>query len=199
MIRTFRQLLKALGRGASLILVFPAALVSGFGKLEAPFVAFAHACALVPGILGDYLRVAYYKLTLDDCSLTSRVSFGSFFAHPHARIGSGVYIGCYCIIGMAAIGEGTQIASGVQILSGARQHVRDAGGEISGADTGVFSTVTVGAHCWIGAAAIIMADVGEASTVGAGSVVTRPVPSFSVAVGSPARVLGATANRGRAT
>jgi acetyltransferase-like isoleucine patch superfamily enzyme len=34
-----------------------------------------------------------------------------------------------------------------------------------------------------------MADVGDGSTIGAGSVVTRPIPPGSVAVGSPARVL----------
>jgi acetyltransferase-like isoleucine patch superfamily enzyme len=49
--------------------------------------------------------------------------------------------------------------------------------------------VEIGANCWIGAAAIVMADVGAGSTIGAGSVVTRAIPAGSVAVGSPARVL----------
>jgi len=34
-----------------------------------------------------------------------------------------------------------------------------------------------------------MADVGEHCIVGAGSVVTKPIPDFSVAVGNPARVI----------
>jgi len=34
-----------------------------------------------------------------------------------------------------------------------------------------------------------MADVGEGATVGAGSVVTRPIPARSVAAGNPARVI----------
>lgn len=171
------------------MVAFPAAAASAFGAWETGYVLFAHSYSLIPGILGDYLRIAFYKLTLAECDLSSRISFGSFFAHSQARLGAGVYIGSYCILGKAAIGEHTQIASGVQILSGSRQHARNAAGEISGAEAGEFAVVEIGANCWIGAAAIVMADVGAGSTIGAGSVVTRPIPAGSVAVGSPARVL----------
>jgi acetyltransferase-like isoleucine patch superfamily enzyme len=45
--------------------------------------------------------------------------------------------------------------------------------------------------CWIGAGSIILpgVTVGINSVVGAGSVVTKDVPDFSVALGSPARVV----------
>ena len=45
--------------------------------------------------------------------------------------------------------------------------------------------------CWIGANAIILpgVEIGENSVVGAGSVVTRPVPPRVVAAGNPARVI----------
>jgi len=55
--------------------------------LEAGVFVFANLFALAPGILGDYLRIAFYKLTLAECSLSSRIQFGSFFAHPEARVG----------------------------------------------------------------------------------------------------------------
>jgi virginiamycin A acetyltransferase len=152
---------------------------------------FAQLVALAPGILGDYLRVAFSFMTLTECSLHSRISFGTFFAQREVRIASGVYIGAYCVIGRCAIGEHTQIASHVQILSGARQHARDAQGNILGAGSGDFTPVHVGEDCWIGAAAIVMADIGPRTTIGAGAVVTRPVPANVVAVGNPARVRGA--------
>src|SRR5579862_1726968 len=167
------------------------ALLALFGRLEEAYRCFAQLCALVPGLPGDYLRIAYYKLTLAECSIESRIQFGSFFAHPQARVGRLVYIGSYCVLGRTTIGDRTQIASHVQILSGKRQHARDTEGRILGSNRGVFEHVTIGTDCWIGAAAIVMADVGDRSTVGAGSVVLNPIPSGSVAVGSPARVLQA--------
>ena len=181
--------LKTMVRGIFLVMAFPCAAAAAFGRWQPAYTLFAQGFAMAPGILGDYLRIAFYKLTLAECSLSSRVSFGSFVAHREARLGAHAYIGSYCIIGRAAIGERAQIASGVQILSGSRQHVRNEAGEISGAEQGIFATVEIGAHCWIGAAAVVMADVGEGATVGAGAVVTRPIPARSVTAGNPARVI----------
>jgi acetyltransferase-like isoleucine patch superfamily enzyme len=74
-------------------------------------------------------------------------------------------------------------------LSGRRQHGRSQDGRIEGAEEGVFEVVPIGADCWIGAGAIIMAEIGEGTTIGAGSVVIHPVPPRSVAVGNPAKVI----------
>ena len=184
-----KRLFKFILHGVFLVAVLPFAAASGFGHLNSSYEFFAHLYAIAPGIIGDYLRIAFYKLTLVECSLSSRVSFGSFFPHPDVRLGRDVYIGCYCIIGKVTIHENAQIASCVQILSGSRQHARNKKGELSGAAGGVFTSVDIGAHCWIGAGAIVMADVGAGTTIGAGSVVSRPIPPHSVAVGSPARVI----------
>ena len=170
-----------------LTLALPAAAVAGFGRCSPTFSLAAHACALVPGIVGDYIRIAFYKLTLKQCSLYSRVSFGSFFAHPNVVLGRGVYIGSYCILGSCSIGDRTQIASQVQVLSGRHQHRRELSGQISGASQGDFEVIEIGADCWIGASSIIMASVGFGTTIGAGAVVVRPIASQVVAVGNPAR------------
>ncbi|MGB8886554.1 MAG: hypothetical protein WCC87_07500 [Candidatus Korobacteraceae bacterium] len=182
-----RKLLKKCWYGVFLMAAWPLAALSGFGRLKPVYTFFAHSCATVPGGIGDYFRVAYYHLTLAECHMSSRISFGTFFAHPEARVGARVYIGSYCIMGKATIGEGTQVASAVQVLSGQHQHIRDASGAFH--EAGDFKNVTVGADCWLGAGAIVMADVGARTTIGAASVVTRPIPADSVAVGSPARVI----------
>ncbi|KAH9904377.1 putative sugar O-acetyltransferase [Xylariomycetidae sp. FL2044] len=51
--------------------------------------------------------------------------------------------------------------------------------------------VTIGDDCWIGGNTTIMPGVtiGKGSTIGAGSIVTRDVPEFSVAIGTPAKVV----------
>lgn len=184
-----RKIVKNCLHVVSLALALPLAAIAAFGRFPPTFSLAAHACALVPGVVGDYLRIAFYKLTLKQCSLYSRVSFGSFFAHPDAVLAPGVYIGSYCILGHCSIGERTQIASQVQILSGRRQHRRELSGQISGAFEGDFEVIEIGADCWIGASAVIMASVGSGTTIGAGAVVVRPIASQVVAVGNPARVI----------
>ena len=51
--------------------------------------------------------------------------------------------------------------------------------------------VHIGKNCWIGAGALIMPGItiGDNVVIGAGSVVTRDIPSNMLAVGNPCRVL----------
>jgi virginiamycin A acetyltransferase len=186
-----KRYLKLFVMGAALVLAFPWALMAGFGRFSAMFSLAAQALAMVPGLVGDYLRIAFYKLTLEQCSLESRISFGSFFAHRSAVVGQAVYIGSYCVLGSCRIGDRTQVASHVQVLSGRRQHPRDASGQIGAASEGDFQMIDIGSDCWIGASAVVMAAVGARSTIGAGAVVVHPVESGVVAVGNPARVIKA--------
>jgi len=182
-----RKIVKHCVNGLFLATAWPAAALSAFGRIKPVYTFFAQSSANVPGGIGDRLRVAYYCLTLAECHMSSRISFGTFFAHPEARVGDRVYIGSYCVMGKATIGSGTQVASAVQVLSGQHQHIRDDSGAFH--EAGDFKNVSIGQDCWLGAGSIVMADVGERTTIGAASVVTRPIPPDSVAVGSPARVI----------
>lgn len=51
--------------------------------------------------------------------------------------------------------------------------------------------IRIGKNCWLGAGVIVLPGVtiGDNTVIGAGSVVTRDIPSDVVAVGSPCRVL----------
>ncbi len=182
-------MIKRLVQGIAFLLTGPSVLLCGCGRFRLLYSAFAQLYALAPGIPGDYLRIAFYRGTLEECALDSRVSFGSYFAHPEARVGERVYIGSYCILGRVSIGGRTQIASAVQVLSGKSQHTRLPDGSISGSGHGTFVTVSIGSDCWIGAAAVVMADIGNNTTIGAGAIVTKPIPANTTAVGNPARVI----------
>jgi acetyltransferase-like isoleucine patch superfamily enzyme len=187
-----RKIIKGIGWGVALVLTLPWAMLAVFGRFKAGFTFSAQALSLAPGLPGSYLRVAYYAMTLRSCSLESHIGIGSFFAHSEASVGRGVYIGSLCVMGKTNIGDRTQIASGVQVLSGRRQHGRRQDGRIEGAEDGVFQVIPIGSDCWIGAGAIVMAEIGEGTTIGAGSIVTRPIPAHSVAVGNPAKVIKST-------
>ena len=54
-----------------------------------------------------------------------------------------------------------------------------------------FHPIRIGNWSWIGANAIVLSGItiGEHCIIGAGSMVTKDIPSYSVAVGSPAKVI----------
>jgi acetyltransferase-like isoleucine patch superfamily enzyme len=173
-------------QAGALVIVLPGALLCGFGQIAGAYLLFAQTLALLPGIVGSYLRCAFYRLTLRECSKDVTIWFGTYFSHPEARVGWNVSVGSYCVIGRAAIGEGTQISSHVQITSGRHEHYRDSQGRFT---EGLAEQVVIGPYCWIGASATIMASVGARTTIGAGAVVVKEIPSDVVAVGNPARIV----------
>ena len=164
--------------------MFPVALVCAFGRISPLYTFFAQLFAIGPGIIGDFFRSAFYKYTLRECSIDTRIAFGTFFSRRDASVGTNVSIGAFCVIGCARIGPRTQISSHVEIPSGPHQHSRGNQGDLVGSTDG---EVEIGADCWIGASAVIMANVGSRSTIGAGGVVVKDIPAGVVAVGVPAK------------
>jgi virginiamycin A acetyltransferase len=183
---SLRFILKRTAQGIALAMVFPSGLACGFGRLRPLYLIAAHTMALVPGIIGNLLRGAFYKLTLRECSIDTNISFGTVFVYPDSSVGPNVSIGHYCIIGRASIGRGTQIASHVGIPGGRHQHSRGADGRLSGKAP---EKTSIGEHCWIGESAVVLGDVGPGAFIGAGAVVVKEIPGGVVAVGNPARVI----------
>jgi acetyltransferase-like isoleucine patch superfamily enzyme len=89
---------------------------------------------------------------------------------------------------MAHIGRDALIAAGVHIPSGPRTHSIDHEGSIRDQERQE-RRVHVGAGAWVGNNAVILADVGAGTIVGAGAVVTRQLPPRVIAAGVPARVI----------
>ena len=181
-----RLVLKRMAQTVALAAVFPSALLCGFGRIERLFTLFAHFQALLPGFIGDFCRAAFYKLTLQRCSIDTTIAFGTFFSRRTACVGPFVSIGAFCVIGCARIGARTQIASHVEIPGGRHGHERDAQGRLS---TLADEEVVIGTDCWVGSSAIVMANVGSGTTIGAGSVVVKEIPAGVVAAGNPAKVI----------
>jgi acetyltransferase-like isoleucine patch superfamily enzyme len=188
-----RELLKAAARLLASVLVAPllagywlkAALIGRDRALEGS----SELLSMVPGLSGKYLRRAFLARVLVECHPTASIGFGALFSKTGARIGANVYIGPRCHIGLAAIDADALLAAGVHVTSGAQTHGFTDLSQPIREQEGTPSLVRIGAGAWIGSAAVVMADVGRDTIVGAGAVVTRALPDEVVAAGVPARVV----------
>ncbi len=109
---------------------------------------------------------------------------GDLIIGSHSRIGVG-----NTVIGPVWIGDYVQIGQHV-LISGLNHRYENT--DITIAEQGIEVTpVKINNNVWIGANAVILPGItiGEHCVVGAGSVVTKDVPPFSVVVGNPAKVV----------
>jgi len=149
----------------------------------------SQALSVVPGLLGSCFRSAFYKCTLEEFHLKGFILFGTLISKRKTKIGKNYGIGAYATIGYAHIGENVVIGNKSTILSGGRQHNFDDPEVGILEKDGVFSCVTIGDNVFIGDNSVVMANIGEKSIIGAGSVVVKDIPPYSVAVGNPAKVI----------
>lgn len=103
-------------------------------------------------------------------------------------IGDDVYINSGCTIldsGHVAIGARSLLGPAVHIYCA--EHHKDSVLRARGQE--IARPVEIGCDVWIGGAAIILPGVtiGDGAIIGAGSVVTRSVPSGSIVAGNPAK------------
>jgi acetyltransferase-like isoleucine patch superfamily enzyme len=108
-------------------------------------------------------------------------------------LGDDVNISANCILfssNRLALGAGCMVAAYCHFLSGGEYDYRDATPFAGQPGTRSRGPLEIGADCWFGSRATVLdaACVGERCVVGAGAVVTRPLPPRSLALGVPARV-----------
>lgn len=142
-----------------------------------------------PGITGDYLRRAFLGFALARCHSTATVQFGTLLSQAGAQLDENVYVGPGCHLGLVHLEKNVLLAAGVHVPSGAQTHgIGDVERPIR-EQPGGRTMVTIGEGSWVGSGAIVLADVGRHTVIGAGSVVTKPIPDYVVAAGVPARVI----------
>jgi len=171
--------------------------------------------SVLPGNLGSSIRKFYYKFYLKNCSIGSieagckivnpatislgRVSIGSdckFISCPNSSIvlndyssmNSNVHINSSCG-GKIIIGSYCLIGPGVVFRTASHRYMKKSVIiRKQGHDCG---DIILGNDVWLGANVVVLGGVtlGEGCVVGAGAVVTRSVPPYSVVLGVPARVV----------
>jgi virginiamycin A acetyltransferase len=152
------------------------------------FPGWSQLFSLIPGITGVYLRRAFYWLVLPSCGREVCISFGTVFSHPTARLGNRVYVGIGCMLGDVTLESDVLVGSHVSIINGRRQHGIDRLDIPVREQPGEYPRVVIGSDTWIGDRTVVTSDVGAHCIIGAGSVVTKPVPDFAIVAGNPAEI-----------
>lgn len=120
---------------------------------------------------------------IEDYSVVNN-AVGDVIVGNYTRIGLG-----NTIIGPVMIGSEVNLAQNV-VVSGLNHHFEDVSRSI--AEQGVsIRPVIIEDDVWIGANSVVLQGVriGKHAVVGAGSVVTKDLPSYCVAAGNPARII----------
>lgn len=130
-----------------------------------------------------------------DCVLESDIYFkfdGIWKPGPSIHIGNRVFIGTACEFNIRCeiyIGDSSLIASGCKFID--HDHGVKVGQPI-GKQTGEEKAIRIGRDVWIGCNVVVLKGltIEDGAIIGAGSVVTKRVPSNEIWAGVPARKIG---------
>jgi len=167
------------------------------------------------GLSGNYLRYSFYKKKLKNLGSGSIIDEGVIITEPEkVSIGQRTHVDKYVIIlGKVEIGNYVHIAQNCLLQGGSSVKIGDyvgiaSGSKIYSATDTIYdgkrigpmippkyrnplfkSPVVIEKDVFIGAGCIILPNVriGEGAVVGAGSLVLKDIPSWKIAVGSPAK------------
>ena len=156
------------------------------------FVSYIYVSELIslfPFRFGELVRYYFYKFSLVSCGEDVVIHFGAIISYPDVTIGNNVSIGTFNVFGHVDIGDHTLTAQGCHFLSGSQHHGFDDITIPIKYQAGKPGRIKLGPDIWIGANCTVMADIGHGCVIGAGSVVTKPIPDWAVAAGNPATII----------
>ncbi|MFN7965638.1 MAG: acyltransferase [Acidobacteriota bacterium] len=150
---------------------------------------------MTPGTVWRALLVLYFRARLKRVGKRFRIGIGSMILNPeNVSVGDDVYWGPGTVIGTPSeVIVGDRVMFGPQVMLIGGDH------DLSNVSCPLrfvpapppVDPIVIGADVWLGARVIVLKGVriGDGAVVGAGSVVTKDLPSGCIAVGNPARVL----------
>ncbi len=136
-------------------------------------------------------KALVYRWAGVDISSTARLTSSVKIMAPHLRIGDGTFIGHEVLIvsgGSAVIDIGNlvAIAPRVNIVAGSHK-INMQGPSVAG--QGLSLDISIDDGTWVGVASTILGGVriGKHCIIGAGSLVNKDIPNYTMAFGVPCR------------
>jgi len=140
-----------------------------------------------------YIHIGSGTMIGPQCTLSAGMMPGQVcITDPVVSIGDRCLIGKgSAIVGHFSISIGDDVWTGHNVYITDQNHGYEDVSRPIGAQSMPEKPVTIGDGSWIGYGSVILpgATIGDHVVIGANSVVTGDVPSYSVAVGSPAKVI----------
>lgn len=131
---------------------------------------------LEEAVLEDDVHVGPFAHLRRGAHLCDRVHVGNFGEVKNSKLGPGAKMGHFSYVGDATVGREANIGAGTITCNydGEKKHHTE-----------------IGDGAFIGSNTMLVAPVriGKGARTGAGAVVTKDVPDYSVAVGAPARII----------
>ena len=158
---------------------------------------------IIDSVLGEQVSIGD-DTTIERCKIDKNVTINRRSYLNDSEIGTFSYMGINTTINYTKMGKFCSIGRNVDI--GGFDHdykkittmpqfrfeqLLEGGGELVHKSENIEKCV-IGNDVWIAAGAIVLhkAQIGNGAVIGAGSVVTHDIPSYAIAVGCPARVIG---------
>ncbi len=141
----------------------------------------------------SYCIREWQKSKFESCGHNVYIGQHCIFTSENIKVGNDVYIGSNACMqsahGKIIIGDHVMFGPGVHIHGG-NHKIREIGKLMKQASEkccGEDGEIVVEDDCWIGANAIILTGVkiGKGSVIGAGSIVTKDIPAYSIYTGIP--------------
>jgi len=157
------------------------------------------------------LFTKFYQQVLKECASNSKFGRSVYISHPKSvEIGSSCFIGSGVNLfaeetdGWIFIGNNVQISPDCRIDFTGGLLIKD--DVLISDDVWIYShdhgydsrsapqahTITIESNAWLGARSLILPSakrIGENAIVGAGAVVTKPVPDGAIVAGNPAKII----------
>lgn len=153
-------------------------------------------------VFKQFFTNSYHRLLINSMNWTILEPFNPRKLRPWvmrrlgAKVGKNIFIGDYVHVDLnhsdlVTIEDGVHIAGDVRLLNHKKDLSNYKPGEVYGMQPYKYGKIHLCKNCAIGTGAMIMpgVTVGEGAIVGARAMVTKDIPAWSLALGSPAKVV----------